>query len=86
MRLGSAWGQGKPLMITIESLNSALGDLRRSTREKGPPASSMLRVVVAFAEGITPRSIVKQVRDGEFATPRGLANLQLSLWPAQPKK
>ncbi len=55
------WNRNRSLTVTIENLNSALMDLRRCTRERGPAAESMLRVAVAFSEGVRFSDIVHSI-------------------------
>jgi hypothetical protein len=66
------WKRNTPLLITMNNLNSALMDLQKSTRTKGPPAESMLRVVVAFSEAVRFSDIVHNIYLEKPIDPRAL--------------
>jgi hypothetical protein len=62
------WNRDRAIMITPENLESALANLRRS-RAKEPARDSMLKVVIAFSEGVRFSDVVHNIYLGKPILP-----------------
>lgn len=62
---GLGWIRTGPITVSLNDVNQALENIRYLSATKAPEKKSMLRIVIAFAEGIRFNTVALKVVKGE---------------------
>ena len=70
--LQMGWNRQAPVVVTLDSLNSELFNLRKVTANKQPSGETMMRIVISFAEAIRFDDVILNILQGKPIAPESL--------------